>query len=121
MAVSAQQIKIVQEPCEGGGGHSGLPIPNSCHSLCGRKATLNTGHSFFIYFFLPSVVERAHRADRTLVREDHTAGSKSADTVYCFFFFFFTPIWVHLCANAPVGTMYNIDSFSLCCSDGCLI
>lgn len=75
----------------------------------------------FLIFFLPSVVERACRADRTLVREDHTAGSNSADTVYCIAFCFFTPIWVHLSANAPVGAMYNIHSFSLCCSDGCLI
>lgn len=50
-AVSARQIKIVQEPCECGGGHPGLPVPNSRHGLRGHKATLNTGYSFFLFFF----------------------------------------------------------------------
>ena len=50
-AVSAWQIKIVQESCEGGGGHPGLPVPKSRHGLCRHKATLNTGHSFFNFLF----------------------------------------------------------------------
>ena len=28
----------VQELCESGGGRPGLPVPNSPHGLCGRKA-----------------------------------------------------------------------------------
>ena len=30
-----------QELCESRGGRLGLPVPNSPHDLCGRKATLN--------------------------------------------------------------------------------
>ena len=28
--------------CESGGGHPGLPVPNSLYVPCGRKATLNS-------------------------------------------------------------------------------
>ena len=34
-----------QELCESGGGRPGLPVPNSPHGPCGRKATLNLNHS----------------------------------------------------------------------------
>ena len=30
-----------QELCESGGGHPGLPVPNSPYGLCGHKETLN--------------------------------------------------------------------------------
>ena len=30
-----------QELCESGGGHPGLPVPNSQYGLCGRQTTLN--------------------------------------------------------------------------------
>ena len=30
-----------KELCESRGGGTGLPVPNKCYGLCGRKATLN--------------------------------------------------------------------------------
>ena len=37
--ICAMVVKV-QELCESGGGHPGLPVPNSPYGLCGRKATL---------------------------------------------------------------------------------
>ena len=34
-----------EELCASRGGRPGLPVPNSPHGLCGRKATLNCGIS----------------------------------------------------------------------------
>ena len=33
-----------QELCKSRGGHPGLPVPNSPHGLCGRKAALNLNY-----------------------------------------------------------------------------
>ena len=42
MEKTARSAGRALEVCESRGGHSELPVPNSPHGLCGRKATLNT-------------------------------------------------------------------------------